>query len=235
MVGQEELYKRIEDAPWAVYKTHMTIGGAGGLGSWLAFFLSRIGHSMSVYDFDVVGDENVGGGQLYGLEHIGREKTSALKEVVNRFSGQTPFIGMGRFEKGSAVNPLTFATFDNMESRKIMFKQWCELIRNRTPEQAKAHVWGFMNVSMLPEGGFIELIDRPSRIKRWNDDWVPSDQIPDLVCTFKSTTHNAASVAAKVVSVLNNMVCNKMSNMPDNPLAYRFIIDNKMLTVVFEF
>ena len=229
MVGGEELYARISDAPWAAYRQHITVGGAGGLGSWLAFFLSRIGHSLSVYDFDDVGNENIGGGQLYGLEHIGQPKTAALKDVLKRFCGDSPYIGLTRFEEGSAVTPLTIASFDNMESRMDMYNEWVKLVAARDESQKDKHIWAFINVSMLPEGGFIQVVDRPSRMTKWEADWQPSADMPDLACTFKSTTHNAASVSSQVISVLNNIVCNKKTDMPPLHVPYHTRIDNKML------
>ena len=230
MVGGDELYARIGDAPWAPYKQLITVGGAGGLGSWLSFFLSRIGHSLSVYDFDAVGNENIGGGQLYGLEHIGQPKTAALKDVLKRFCGDSPYIGLSKFEKGSAVTPMTIATFDNMESRMDMYKEWVKLIQRRNGDDKNKYIWAFINISMLPEGGFIQVVDRPSRMKRWEEDWMPSADMPDLACTFKSTTHNAASVASQAVSILNNIVCNKkVTDMPPLHIPYHTRIDNKML------
>jgi tRNA A37 threonylcarbamoyladenosine dehydratase len=140
MVNEEQLLARISDAPWAAIRTVITVGGAGGLGSWLALFLSRVGHSVVSYDFDHVGGENIGGGQMFGPSQIGQEKTSALRKNLNDLCGPTGFIGKSKFSKGDSVTPLCFATFDNMEARKDMFETWMELARNK-PEENKDDVF----------------------------------------------------------------------------------------------
>ena len=60
MVEYEEYATRFKNAKWAEYKAHITLGGAGGIGSHLAFYLARIGHDLLIYDFDTVGNENIG-------------------------------------------------------------------------------------------------------------------------------------------------------------------------------
>lgn len=223
MIDEEQIFSRISDAPWAKYKDTITIGGAGGLGSWLAFFLARVGHKLEVFDFDHVGIENIGGGQFYRQSQAGNAKTSSLRQNIHEFVGPTNFLGMPRFEKGNTVNPITFATFDNMESRKDMMLTWYEMAKNKP--HGDDRIYAFINISMLPEGGFIEVVDKPSRAKKWLADWLPSDQMPDLSCTFKSTTHNAAIMAGYGLNVLNNMIFNKELGEDLRYVSYRTTVD----------
>ena len=52
---------RFKDAPWfPVASEPVLIGGAGGIGSWLTFFLAKIGFSPIVYDFDTIEEHNLG-------------------------------------------------------------------------------------------------------------------------------------------------------------------------------
>ena len=90
MIGQEEVLARFSDAPWASEIRSITIGGAGGLGSWLAMFLARVGHRIDIYDFDHVGTENIGGGQFYSERQAGQAKTSALRSNIR---GVSPSFG----------------------------------------------------------------------------------------------------------------------------------------------
>lgn len=223
MIGEHEALARISDAPWAGRKLSITLGGAGGLGSWLALFLSRIGHEVIVYDFDHVGVENIGGGQFYGHKQAGQEKTSALRENIYNFTGSMKVIGLPRYEKGMEVSPVTFTTFDNMEARKDMFETWCSNLSVWKEQGVKE--MAFINISMLPEGGFIEVVDRPSRVERWAKEWLPSDQMPDLACTFKSTTHNAALMAGYGVNMLNAIIFNKELGTDLRYVPYRTTVD----------
>lgn len=223
MIGEHETLARISDAPWASRKLDLTIGGAGGLGSWLALFLSRVGHKLTVYDFDHVGIENIGGGQFYTSKQAGQEKTSALRQNIYDFTGSMKFTGLPKYVAGMEVAPITFTTFDNMEARKDMFDTWKSSISSW--REAGIKEIAFINLSMLPEGGFIEVVDRPSRIDRWAADWLPSDQMPDLACTFKSTTHNAALMAAYGVNMLNAIIFNKELGTDLRYVPYRTTVD----------
>lgn len=226
MIGQDEVFERIADAPWASQKLNITIGGAGGLGSWLALFLSRVGHSLEVYDFDVVGVENVGGGQFYKSAQAGTHKTQSLRNNIFEFTGHMGFTGMPRFEKGDLVQSVVFTTFDNMEARKDMLETWLTNTKNGDyGDRLKL----FVNISMLPEGGFIEVIDRPSRAQRWLNEWQPSHEIPDLACTFKSTTHNAALMAAYALNMLNGVIFNKELGEDLRYVPYRTTVDLNLL------
>jgi hypothetical protein len=223
MVGGDQVFARITDAPWAGKTENITIGGAGGLGSWLAFFLGRIGHNLTVFDFDHVGIENIGGGQFYKQNQAGTEKTTALRQNLFDFVGHMNMTGFGRYEKGIQVNPITITTFDNMEARKDMMETWYEMAK------VKPHgidqLYAFINISMLPEGGFIEVIDKPSRAKKWLEEWVPSNEMPDLACTFKSTTHNAAIMAGYGVNMLNNLIFNHNMGEDLRYVPYHTTID----------
>jgi len=223
MVGEEEIFARISDAPWAGKKEMITIGGAGGLGSWLAFFLARIGHSLSVYDFDHVGIENIGGGQFYKQNQAGTEKTTALRQNIFEFVGHTQIHGFGRYEKGMDVGPIALTTFDNMEARKDMLETWLE--RATAKPDGPEQLYAFINLSMLPEGGFIEVITKPSQAKRWMKDWQSSASMPDLACTFKSTTHNAAIMAGYGVNMLNNLIFNHNMGEELRYVPYHTTID----------
>ena len=73
--------------PWFEMTNDMycTIGGAGGIGSWLALFLSRAGIRPTIYDFDYVERRNMGG-QFYSQEDIGRPKVQALASNIRNFT-----------------------------------------------------------------------------------------------------------------------------------------------------
>jgi len=223
MIDQDAVFARISDAPWANYKDTITVGGAGGLGSWLAFFLARVGHSLEVYDFDHVGIENVGGGQFFKSSQAGQEKTTALRQNIFEFVGHTQITGYPRYHQGDRVNPITFATFDNMEARRDMMLTWYELAK--TKSAGKDKIYAFINISMLPEGGFIDVIDKPSRAEKWLDEWVPSNEMPDLACTFKSTTHNAAMMAGYGLNMLNSIIFNHELGEDLRYVPYRTTVD----------
>ena len=58
----KNLRARFGDAPWmeGMSDRFATIGGAGGIGSWLALLLSRMGIQIQSFDFDIIEEHNIG-------------------------------------------------------------------------------------------------------------------------------------------------------------------------------
>jgi len=178
-----------------------------------------------MYDMDFIEDHNIGGGQFYSTDQIGMLKGDATMINIRKFSGEGNHTVYGEFVKNSPVNPICIATFDNMEARKMMFDNWVKLVNKKGKDNKDHRLYLFLNISMLPEGGFVELIDRPSRVKRWRKEWVPSSEMPDLACSFKSTTHNAMLMGARAVGLLNNVVFNHIVGEELRPVPYKTIED----------
>jgi len=114
---------RFSDADW--YKSgpeDIIVGGVGGIGSWVALLLSRIGHELHIYDDDTIDETNMAG-QLYPISAIGKSKEVAVMEMIRDFSG-TRCSSNGRYTKDSLYSPIVFSCFDNMEARKVMFEKW---------------------------------------------------------------------------------------------------------------
>ena len=69
----------------------VAVCGLGGLGSNAAISLARAGvGSLKLIDFDIVEPSNINR-QAYFIEHIGKNKTDALKEIINKIS---PYINI---------------------------------------------------------------------------------------------------------------------------------------------
>ncbi len=57
-----EFHKRFDESPWYKPLT-ISVGGAGGIGSYLVFLLARLGHTIYIYDDDMIEKTNIGGEQ----------------------------------------------------------------------------------------------------------------------------------------------------------------------------
>lgn len=55
-------YTRFKGADWFswLYRRPVLLGGAGGIGSWVSMFLSRLGCHIYIYDFDIFERINLG-------------------------------------------------------------------------------------------------------------------------------------------------------------------------------
>lgn len=100
----------------------ITIVGAGATGSYVAFLLAQIGiKKLDVWDFDVVEEHNLPN-QMFLIEHIGKPKVEALRDIIKRKCGFE--IGIHNERVVDQIkNPGSyfFLLTDTMASRKEIF------------------------------------------------------------------------------------------------------------------
>jgi tRNA A37 threonylcarbamoyladenosine dehydratase len=76
----------------------ITLIGAGGIGSWVALALTKMGCSqLTVVDHDAVEEHNVAS-QFYSTEDLSQEKVYCLSENLEKFTGQVVRPVFQRFE-----------------------------------------------------------------------------------------------------------------------------------------
>lgn len=109
----------------------ITILGVGGIGSWTAFYLAKMGAmALTVVDFDKVEEHNTPS-QIYSPDDIGTSKVDALQKIINRFSDRQitpiPFSGTAQEYAASGLpfGKVVIGAVDSLEERK---KIW-EVIR----------------------------------------------------------------------------------------------------------
>lgn len=201
---------RFRDASWLSNTLPIiTIGGVGGIGSWLAFFLGRIGTPLILYDMDNIDETNFGG-QLYSTKHIGMSKTLATIDIIQQFSDFNNVSAYGRFEPGDFVTPVTVTCFDNMLSRKLMFEAW-KKIENKEL---------FIDGRMLAESFQIYCVT-PDKIEEYEKTLFDDSEVPDLACSFKATSHCGAMISSNITGLITNYLTNKnkkidIRNLPFN-------------------
>jgi len=105
--------------------TSVTVYGAGSVGSHVIYELAKLGvKNLIVHDFDKVELHNIGN-QFYKLDDVGKTKVEALLENVTQFTGNDLRISATKitpeFIFEFAMDSLHIMTFDNIESRKIVF------------------------------------------------------------------------------------------------------------------
>lgn len=194
-------YSRFKDAPWFGDGEHVLIGGAGGIGSWLALFLSRAGFKPIVYDFDVIEEHNMGG-QFFRKKNIGKTKTFALSELIGEFCDSSIDNINEAYGEDSMVNEYTFSAFDNNAARKIMFNKW------RMEYEGNPNAI-FIDARLLFEQLTIFVIPGTDydRIEEYLSKNLPDDStIANEPCSQKQTTHTAAHIAAQMVEFFTNFL-----------------------------
>lgn len=202
---------RIKEAPWYQPDQTVTVGGLGSIGSWLVFMLGRIINTIYVYDFDTVEEHNLTG-QLFSKGNIGNSKAMATSSVAMEFNPNTSIIGRGKFEEGSAVTDICFAGFDNMKARRDMFDSW------KKRESRELFVDGRLTAEQL----WVYAVT-PDREDEYEKNYLPTDdQVEELPCSFKSTTHISSMIASIMVIMFTNYRDYK-EDLREMPFETKFI------------
>lgn len=209
---------RFSSTPWFHPGISVIIGGVGGIGSWLAFFLGRQECKIYVHDMDNVDETNLGG-QLYGGNHIGMSKENAVATLIEGFSGNENVHKMGKFTKDSFASPIMFSSFDNMAARKLMFDKWCE--------QADRAI--FIDGRMLCESAQILAVTK-GREDRYREELFDDSEVEDLDCSNKATSHCGAMTASYMVATLNNFVANKKTKLDMREVPFKTTFELPTLT-----
>jgi len=202
-MNAQEYHARFKDCPWYLEEFPMvSIGGVGGIGSWLAFFLGRIGVPMGIYEDDFVDYTNLGG-QLYSRNHIGQSKAEIVRDLVYTFSGNTEVRTLGRFE-GQTVAPVTFACFDNMAARRLMFETWLATYPVKRIGTPSIFIDGRMTVESFQIIAVTQEMAEQYRSQYLFDDTM----VADPICSMKATSHIGAQIGSQMTQVFTNHITN---------------------------
>ena len=183
-----------DDAPVVV------VGGAGGIGSWLSFFLARANFNVTLSDFDTVEEHNIGG-QLFKRNQIGMYKAEAVGRNVSEFSTNTINAQIVKITEETATHEFMFSAFDNMDARRAMFKVWKRSWNSMNRPifiDGRLNAEQFQIFCVTPENA-----DEYERIHLFND-----SEVEDAPCSAQQTTHTAAMIAGHMVGFFTNHITN---------------------------
>lgn len=205
---------RFSDAPW--YKPGLTVmlGGAGSIGSHLAYYLGRQEAEVHIYDADVVNEINYAG-QLFPITSTGKKKTEITKDMIALLSDNKNVHTYGKFDKDSMASEYMFSCFDNMTARKMFFEAWKAI-----ETQDKVFIDGRTNAE-----SFQVFIVTPDKISRYEEELFDDSKIPDLDCSYKSTTFCAAMVSSIMCSGFNNYMTNVISKNNVRDIPFKTVVN----------
>lgn len=211
----KNLRSRFGDAPWMekMEERMATVGGAGGIGSWLSLYLSRLGMQVQVYDFDTIEEHNIGG-QWYKKQDINKAKVIALQENIMNFADQDIVAIKDRLTERSLMSEYCFSAFDNMQARKDMFKAWKEA--NKDNPNAV-----FIDGRLAAETFEIYCIrNTPEDIAYYEDPEILFDdsEVPDAPCTMKQTSHFAGIIGGLMTTFFTNYITNEIAGEEERRL-----------------
>lgn len=190
-------FSRFSAAPFVTNPLDITLGGLGGVGAYVAFFLSRLRHNLICYEMDKVEDVNLDC-QFFKYSDLGKPKAEAVNLMLREYS-QGYIDDLGMYEEGCEVTKYCFAMFDNMEARKLMFEEWCKNSEKKI----------FIDTRLQAEEFQIFCVYKEEHIQMYLDSLRRDNEIPDLPCSYKQTGHYAAMVATQAVALFCNYLANQ--------------------------
>lgn len=215
----EQQFDRFKEAPWFSERPEeVMIGGAGGIGSWLAFFLARAGFNITIYDFDILEEHNLGG-QLYKTEDVGLKKVDALYHILQQYTDRQVTAFDQRITDTSPFNHFMFSAFDNMQARKDLFAVWKRNMYNNPVAPL------FIDGRLEAEQMQIFCVT-PANVAQYEEQLFDDSEVEEAACSYRQTSHSAAMIAAKMTSFFTNHITNiyERENMREVPFYYEYFI-----------
>lgn len=229
-------HDRFKDAPWypgssSRSRIATVIGGAGGIGSWLALLLARAAFVPYVYDNDTIEQHNLSG-QLFRVNTNGSKKVSALKDIVRDFAGEDMYGFDERMTENTGTHRYFFSAFDNMVARQQCFKNWKQIYGAIDPNSI--FIDGRLTAEQMTifcvRGGRGFELDRETYevTHLFND-----DEAEETICTMKQTSHAAAMIASHMVGFFTNFYTNVIESDETRtvPFHFEYFIPLNLLTI----
>lgn len=192
---------RFRDAPFfnKASTLPVSIGGLGGIGTWLTLYLSRIVPIIYGFDFDDVEEVNLAG-QLFSLQDVGLSKANATRKLVTAYGTATFYPVAQMIDKDTEIfEAYIFSAFDNMKARKDLFAIW-EKNENREL---------FIDGRLLADQYEVYFVQKGQE-ERYRKTLFEDSEVEEVACTFKQTSHFAAICAARMVHGFTNYLSQEM-------------------------
>ena len=208
----EDTTSRFSGAIWyeKIQSLNVTLAGVGGIGSYVAFLLSRLKiESLTMYDPDRVEAVNMSG-QLFKLSNIGGSKVNAMALMAQEYSEYyLTYTIADRYTRSSPSTPIMICGFDNMEARKVYFRNWRDGVF-LTPEEERKECL-FIDGRLAAEEFQVFCIrgDDNYNIDRYERDFLFHDsEAEPTVCSYKQTTFMANMIGSVIVNLFVNFAAN---------------------------
>lgn len=219
----DETTSRFTDAIWynKIKEQNITIAGVGGIGSHVAFLISRLKPArVTLYDPDNVETVNMSG-QLYGTNDIGHTKVGRISLFMRQYSEYYSIVAHpSRFIATSIPDNILICGFDNMSARKAAFEAWKNKLKlHRGLEDKFLFIDGRLAAEELQ---VLSIQGNDERaIKEYEEKWLFDDsEAEETVCSYKQTSFMADMIASIMVNVLVNFVANMCEPIIDRDVPF---------------
>lgn len=172
----------------ANFRLPIHIIGVGGIGSWTALVLAKMGApDITIYDFDKVENHNVAS-QFFSPSDLEDKKTEALARNIERQTDIRIKIKEPKDEKNINEGIIIVAV-DKMEERWKLYNLW-----KNTP---------------LPlidsRMGGLQLEIYVTNTQHWNETLVRPDEVQAVACTARSICFNCFVIAGLIANEVRKL------------------------------
>lgn len=216
-----ESTSRFSSAIWyeKIQQQTIILAGLGGIGSYLAYLLSRMHPaSIFIYDDDTVETANLSG-QMFNGGDVGFLKTTAVRNMMRSYCGYGDVFCMeSKFTETSQSGDIMICGFDNMEARKIFFHKWCTHVKSFSDVGDRAKCL-FIDGRLAAESFQVFCIkgDDSYAMEKYESEWLFDDnEAEETICSYKQTSFCANMIASIMVNCFVNFIANQC-----NPLIPR--------------
>ena len=207
----QEATSRFSGAPWyeEIQKQDVTIVGAGGIGSWTALLVSRLGvNRIVLYDDDVIELGNISG-QLYTAEDVDMFKVSALSSELasySLFTNTTAF--HEKFMSGKPITKVVIACLDSMSARRVVFEDW----KRKALAADDKDTWLFIDGRLSAEVFQVYAVSGSSEedMQRYSRTLFNDSEADSETCSYKQTSFMANMIASFITNIFVNYIASKL-------------------------
>mgnify|MGYP001156480848 FL=1 len=206
---------RFSAASWfeKIQEVTVLLAGCGGIGSYVAYFLSRVKpYKIILFDPDNMEGVNMAG-QLFSTQDLGKAKVLA---TANRLENYSNYYNVDtyitRYVESSGTQDIMICGFDNMIARKVFYNNWKKRVlevKNTNPNHLSEML--FIDGKLAAEEFQILAItgDDEVSMAKYEEEYLFSDSEADeTLCSFKQTAFAAGLIGGYMVNIFINHVAN---------------------------
>lgn len=219
-----EITSRFSSAIWfkRIQKQDIILAGLGGIGSYVAFLLSRLNvNYLYLYDPDIVESVNMSG-QFYTLNDA-KNKRHKVQAITSKLSDYSNFYKVSSqaycYTEDCVEGPVMICGFDNMQARKIFFNKWLNYVKHAESPELCLFIDGRLNAEEFQifciQGNDTYNIDKYKKEYLFND-----NEVDETTCSYKQTSFMANMIASVMVNLFVNFIANQCDPLIPRDLPF---------------
>lgn len=220
----DETSSRFSSAIWfsKIAEKTVTLAGVGGIGSYVAFLLSRLKvYRLFLFDDDVVDLSNLSG-QLFSISDVGTPKVSAINDFIRRYANYYDVSSRNtRVDSSYHGTKIMICGFDNMTARKDYFRSWESHVDSLPKEERSDCLFIDGRLAAEEFQVFCMKGDDTFLRTKYKEEWLFEDsEAETTLCSYKQTSFCANMIASVMVNLFVNFVANQCYPLIERDLPF---------------